>query len=72
VAALSLDGSVSPGLTAVDVEYLAGDERSQLKTEDPVDDIVMGGDGGTRTLTGGGLSALPLPIGLRPPVLPRL
>lgn len=26
-----------------------------------------GGDGGTRTLTGGGLSTLPLPIGLRPP-----
>jgi hypothetical protein len=30
------------------------------------------GDGGIRTLTGGGLSALPLPIGLRPPVLLRL
>ena len=28
-----------------------------------------GGDGGSRTLTGGGLSALPLPIGLRPPGL---
>ena len=28
-----------------------------------------GGDGGIRTLTGGGLSALPLPIGLRPPRL---
>ena len=26
------------------------------------------GDGGSRTLTRGGLSALPLPIGLRPPV----
>ena len=26
----------------------------------------IGGDGGSRTLTGGGLSALPLPIGLRP------
>ena len=36
---VSLDGSVSRGLTAVDVKYLARDERSPLEIEDSVDDI---------------------------------
>jgi hypothetical protein len=47
------------------VKYLA-------LTREHVVNPTTGGDGGIRTLTGGGLSALPLPIGLRPPVLPGL
>ena len=34
------DGSVSRGLTAVDVQDLPGDERGPLEIEDPLDDVV--------------------------------
>ena len=35
----TLEASVAGGLTAVDVQDLAGDERGPLEIEDPVDDV---------------------------------